>query len=141
MGTNCSSKKYSKWLSQICQKYLAPSLPPSLPYLRRWTEAVAQRCFCKKGILRNFAKFTGKHLCQSLFFIKVPGLRPTTLLKKTLTRLFSSEFCEICKNTFSYRTPSVAASGWIFIVIFWNSLTACNMIWELLLCLEDRTIV
>ena len=28
--------------------------------------------FCKKGVLRNFAKFTGKHLCQSLFFtIKV----------------------------------------------------------------------
>ena len=24
--------------------------------------------FCKKGVLRNFAKFTGKHLCQSLFF-------------------------------------------------------------------------
>ena len=27
--------------------------------------------FCKKGALRNFAKFTGKHLC----------LRPATLLK------------------------------------------------------------
>ena len=27
--------------------------------------------FCKKCFLRNFAKFTGKHLCQSLFFIKV----------------------------------------------------------------------
>ena len=27
--------------------------------------------FFKKGILRNFAKFTGKHLCQSLFFNKV----------------------------------------------------------------------
>ena len=27
--------------------------------------------FCKKGILRNFAKFTGKHLCQSLFLIKL----------------------------------------------------------------------
>ena len=24
--------------------------------------------FCKKGVLRNFAKFTGKHLCQSLIF-------------------------------------------------------------------------
>ena len=24
--------------------------------------------FCKKGVLSNFAKFTGKHLCQSLFF-------------------------------------------------------------------------
>ena len=23
--------------------------------------------FCKKGVLGNFAKFTGKHLCQSLF--------------------------------------------------------------------------
>ena len=24
--------------------------------------------FYRKGVLRNFAKFTGKHLCQSLFF-------------------------------------------------------------------------
>ena len=30
-----------------------------------------QRCSVKKGALRNFAKFTGKHLCQSLFFNKV----------------------------------------------------------------------
>ena len=27
--------------------------------------------FCKKIVLRNFAKFTGKHLCQGLFFNKV----------------------------------------------------------------------
>ena len=27
--------------------------------------------FCKKDALRNFTKFTGKHLCQSLFFNKV----------------------------------------------------------------------
>ena len=27
--------------------------------------------FYKKGVLRNFEKFTGKHLCQSLFFDKV----------------------------------------------------------------------
>ena len=26
------------------------------------------------GVLRNFAKFTGKHLCQSLFFNKVAGV-------------------------------------------------------------------
>ena len=37
-------------------------------------------------------------------------MRPTTLLKKkTLAQLFSCEFCEISKNTFSYRTPPVAA--------------------------------
>ena len=30
-----------------------------------------QRCSVKKGVLRNFAKFTGKHLCQGLFSNKV----------------------------------------------------------------------
>ena len=36
---------------------------------------------------------------------------PATLLKKeTLVQVFSCEFCEISKNTFSYRTPPVAAS-------------------------------
>ena len=35
--------------------------------------SIHQRCSVKKGILRNFAKFTGKHLCQSLFFNKVAG--------------------------------------------------------------------
>ena len=27
--------------------------------------------FCKKGVLKNFVKLTEKHLCQSLFFIKL----------------------------------------------------------------------
>ena len=40
--------------------------------------------FCEKGVLRNFAKFTGKRLCESLFFNKVTGLRPAILLKKRL---------------------------------------------------------
>ena len=37
------------------------------------------------GVLRNFAKFTGKHLYQSLFFNKV---------------MFSFEYCGISKDTF-----------------------------------------
>ena len=36
----------------------------------------------KKGVLRNFTKFTEKDLFLSLFFNKVAGLRPATLLKK-----------------------------------------------------------
>ena len=28
----------------------------------------------EKGVLRNFANFTGKYLCQSLFLNKVAGL-------------------------------------------------------------------
>ena len=78
---------------------------------------ILQRCrssrpevFCKRGVLRNFTKFTGKHLCQSLFFNKVAGLRPATLLKKTLAQVFSCEYCEIYKNTFLQRTTLMAAS-------------------------------
>ena len=41
---------------------------------------------CKKDVLRSFIKFTGKHLCQSLSFNKVAGLRPETcnFIKKRL---------------------------------------------------------
>ena len=33
-----------------------------------------QKCSIKKGVLRNFTTFTGKHLSQSLLFNKVAGL-------------------------------------------------------------------
>ena len=66
--------------------------------------------FGKKGVLRNCAKFTVKHLPQSLFLNKVAGLRSATLSKKRLAQVFSYDFCEISKNTFSYRTPPVTGS-------------------------------
>ena len=67
--------------------------------------------FCKKGVLKNFVKFTEKHLCQSLFFNTVADLRPATLLqKRPWHRCFSFEFCQISNNTFFHRTPLVAAS-------------------------------
>ena len=37
--------------------------------------------FYKKSVLKIYAKYTEKHLRQSLFFNKVAGLRLTTLLK------------------------------------------------------------
>ena len=56
--------------------------------------------YCKICVLKNFVKFTGKQLCQSLLFNKVAGLRPVTLLKKRLWQMFSCEFREIFRNTF-----------------------------------------
>ena len=53
----------------------------------------------KKGVLRNFAKFTGKHLCHSLYFNN-----------EALAQVFSSEFCEISKNTFSAEYHWTTAS-------------------------------
>ena len=34
--------------------------------------------FCKKDVLRNFTKFTGKYLCQSLFFSQTANLLKDT---------------------------------------------------------------
>ena len=57
--------------------------------------------YCKKGVLRNFAKFTGKHLCQSLFFDKVADLRPATLLKKRpWHRCFPVNFAKFLRTPF-----------------------------------------
>ena len=50
-----------------------------------------QRCSVRKGVLRDFSKFTGQHLYQSSFLNKVAGL----------AQVFSCEFWEISKNTFS----------------------------------------
>ena len=44
-----------------------------------------QEVFCKKDTLRNFAKFTEKHLCQSLFLIKLQAYN----LGQKVRRLFS----------------------------------------------------
>ena len=57
-------------------------------------------CSIKKDVLKNFAKFTWKHLCNRVsFLIKLQKK------KETLAQVFSCEFCRICKNTFLYRTP------------------------------------
>ena len=71
-----------------------------------------RRCSVKKRVLRNFAKFTGKHLCQSLFFNKVAG---------TVAQVFSCKFCEISKNKFfteHLRTTTSATNGTVSHVAF-----------------------
>ena len=64
--------------------------------------------FCKKGVLKNFAKFSRKHLCQSLFFNKVEACNVIKI--EALAQVFSIEFCEISEDTFFHRTPLVAPS-------------------------------
>ena len=59
------------------------------------SEAVAQKCSVRKDVLRNFAKLTGKLLCQSLFLIK---LQASGLLKKSLWhRCFPVNFAEFLR--------------------------------------------
>ena len=71
-----------------------------------------------KDVLKNFAKFTERHLCQSLFFDKVASV--------------SCEVFEIFKNTFFTEHLRVTASEKVVIKIgfignsFWLISTECN---------------
>ena len=50
------------------------------------------RCSIKEGVLKNFAKFTGKHLCQSLFLIK--------LKKRRWYKCFAVNFARFSRTPF-----------------------------------------
>ena len=67
----------------------------------------------KKGVLRNFRKFTGKHLSQSLVLIKLQAAC-NFIKKEALAQVSSREFSEISKNTFLTER-------------LWPTASACNM--------------
>ena len=63
-----------------------------------------RRCSVRKCVLRNFAKLTGKNLCQSFFFKKVAGLRPSTLLKRDPDKCFPVNFAKFLRTLFLKNT-------------------------------------
>ena len=71
---------------------------------RNWTGKLQiTKAVTGNGVLRNFAKFTEKYLCQSLFFNNV-------IKKEALVRVFACEFCKISKNTFFVEHLQATAS-------------------------------
>ena len=77
-----------------------------------YIQAVAQRCSVRKVFLEISQNSQENTCARFSFLIKLQT--PATLLKKeALAQVFSCEFCEISKNTFSYRTPRVAASVYL----------------------------
>ena len=69
-------------------------------YSHIWNKIRKKGCSMKKGVPKTFAKFTGKHLCQSLFFNKAAGLRPSTLKKRIWDRCFPVYFAKFLRKTF-----------------------------------------
>ena len=57
-----------KSISQVLFKYFIQEQEVAIRRLN-----THKRRSIKKGALRNCVKFTGKHLCQSLFLIKLQG--------------------------------------------------------------------
>ena len=82
----------------------------------KYIRSIHREIICENDVLVNFAKFTGKHLCQSLFFNKVAGLN---FIKKILWHMcFPVNFAKFLRTPFlrNVRTPLVAASG----ITSWN---------------------
>ena len=77
------------------------------PRTLRWDSGPRTDVF-KTDALKQFAIFTGKHMCWNVL-----------LINETPTQLFSCEFSEISKNTFFNKTPLVAASYRAMFSIFW----------------------
>ena len=70
--------------------------------------ATGRKGSIKIAVLKNFTIFTGKHLCRSLFFIKLQaGLQ--LYYKETPTQVFSCEYFEIFKNTYFGKHLRTAA--------------------------------
>ena len=78
--SNCCSNK--RKLLYINENYY---------YYRIWKQTFClqkhQRCSIKKEVLKNFTKFTKKHLCRSLFL-------KTFIRSETAREMFSCEFCQ-----------------------------------------------
>ena len=71
------------------------------------------RCSVRKGVLRNFAKFTGEHLCQSPFFNKVVPQLEILLKKRLCHRCFPVIFAKFLRKPFLQNT-----SGRLFLQIY-----------------------
>ena len=56
--------------------------------------------FFKTLNLKNFSKFTEKHLCCSLFLIKLQAFKPATSLKRDSDTDVSCGYCKIFKYSF-----------------------------------------
>ena len=109
-----STDHWDKWYTRLTNKH---TLLWAITILFRNSRPDV---FCKKGILRNFAKLSGKRLCQSLYFNKVAGLRPANLLKQRLwRRCFLENFAKFL------RTPFLIEHLWWLLLSYGHSSNRC----------------
>ena len=75
--------------------------------------------FCEKGVLRNIAKFTGRHLCQSPLFDK----------KETLVQVFPVNFVKFL------RTPFLIENLWWLFLFIDGTIPLHNFKFQKKICL------
>ena len=79
MRTRITPNKYSFY----AVIHMTSKLVQSGLCLHRIERSSCLEIFCKKGVLETFAKFTGTHLCQGLFLIKLQASCSKLTIKTT----------------------------------------------------------
>ena len=104
-ASQCSGQN----LYLFCKKVQCDVL---VTYLYSKNRSWRSQTFLKIGVLKNFAIFTGKHACWSLFLIKLKTFSVATLFKRDSNK---DDFLWILRYFYErpfYRTPLVAASDY-----------------------------
>ena len=68
--------------------------------------------FCKKGVLKNLAKFTGKHLCQILFFNKVADHLVADSVDITFLETSQNGITKWCKQLWTQFSLEMCGNLW-----------------------------
>ena len=63
-----------------------------------------RRCSIQKDVLKNFANFTGKYLCQSFFLIKLWTSACNFVKKRLWHRCFPNNFAKFLRVPFLQNT-------------------------------------
>ena len=107
-----------------------------LPFLKSYVSSTSlprnsrPDVFCRKGVLRNFTKFTGKYLCQqSLFSIKLQTDACSLLKKRLWHRFFPVNLAKFLRTRFFTEH-----FGWLLLITlcyfifvsFVGSILACT---------------
>ena len=88
-------------------------------YSCRWKPLNSRsQMFFKTRVLKNFAVFTGKHLCWSLFLVKSQDWRLAFCIF-TPTQVFSRECCKIFKSSF-FTEHLLRNFMWWWILNIWR---------------------
>ena len=111
-----------RWLS-----WLSFTQKTWLSFTQSWTGfRIFVTLYKQSPVFLEISQKSQENTCARVsFLIKLQAEACNFVKKEALVQVFSSEFCEISMNTFSYRTPPVAASddletaiSYLFFLIF-----------------------
>ena len=106
--SGCLQRRFQKpvkLLSKLSRENTMPGNACDIKDKRLWWVLIQKQPsegFLKKGVMRNFGKFTRKWLCRT---------------NEALAQVFSCEFCKICKNTFSHFLQNTTGQLLLIIVV------------------------